>query len=84
MQNDKKAFLNGIAGKLAILVGGAIAATGASATPFTPTAPFLESGTVSSPSAASQRTLAPKLLLKQQGETFKMIAQHDSHSSSAY
>ena len=33
MQSDKKMFLSGIVAKLAVLVGGAIAATGVSAPP---------------------------------------------------
>ena len=42
MQNDKKQFLNGIAGKLAILLGGAVAATGVNALPLTAVAPLHE------------------------------------------
>ena len=48
MQNDKKLFLSGIAGKLAVLMGGAIAATGANASPFTAAVPHPETNTISS------------------------------------
>jgi hypothetical protein len=81
MQNDKKLFLSGIAGKLAVLVGGAIVATGVNASPFAAAVPGPGANTLSLPSAAGLKPLAPKLILKQQHEGFKMIASHDSHSS---
>ena len=71
MQSDKKMFLSGIAAKLAILVGGAIAATGANALPVTAVVPHPETNTISSPSATTQKTLAPKLILKQQNESLR-------------
>jgi hypothetical protein len=83
MQNDRKLFLSSIMGKLAILVGGAIAVTGVNASPFAQAASLPGTNSLSSPSAVAQRTMAPKLILKQQNESFKMIAQHDSHSSHA-
>ena len=66
MKKDRKLFLGSIVGKLAILMGGAIAATSGNASAFVPVAPLPEANTLSSPSAAAQKTLAPKLILKQQ------------------
>jgi hypothetical protein len=79
MQSDKKQFLNGIASKLAVLLGGAVAATGLNASPVAAVMPETQTNAVTS--VRTPRTLTPKLILKQQSEGFKMIASHDSHSS---
>jgi len=81
MESDRKTFLSGIAGKLAVLVGGTIAATGINAPAIAAGVPYTDTNSVSSPSPAGLKPLAPKLILKQQNEGFKMIASHDSHSS---
>jgi hypothetical protein len=81
MLSDNKKFLGRIAGKLAVLVGGTIAATGANAS--APTAVLLlpDTNTMSSPSDATLKPLAPKLILNQQQQGNQMAQNHDSHSS---
>jgi hypothetical protein len=70
-------FLTGISRKLALLVGGSLAL--APAMPTTAAASPDQERTQLSNSTA--RPLPQKLILKQTGAGYKMIAQHDSHSS---
>jgi hypothetical protein len=81
MRGDGKKFLSDIASKVAVLMGGAVAATSVNALASAPVLPPSNTNTVSAPSASTLRSLAPKLILKQQKDGFKMIASHDSHSS---
>ena len=76
MQSDRKKFLSGIAGKLAVLLGGAVAATGAGASPVAAVLPHTDTNAAFSRNDATSRSLAPKLILKQQNESFRMIASH--------
>jgi hypothetical protein len=52
MQNDKRQFLKGIAGKLAVLMGGVVAATGVNASPSPAVVPPHETNTITSAEAA--------------------------------
>lgn len=81
MLRNQKKFLSGIASKLALLAGGAIALTATGTTAQT-IATTTDLGTESVASAQSVGLRMPaKLILKQQRSGFRLLAQHDSHSS---
>ena len=77
----KSTLFSGIAAKLSVLVGGAIAVTGAHAYSVSPATPVNDPNELPMLSNNALKTLPPKLILKQQRSGFRMIAQHDSHSS---
>ena len=78
-----KGLLSGLSGKLAILVGSGLAIlSGAPKLDAKVPLPDLPQGTTTEASPSSiARPLPPKLVLKQMRNGYKMLAQHDSHSS---
>lgn len=80
---DRRKLLEGIAQKLPVLLGGAVAVSSAHA--MTPTTVATESTTtVASPATTTTSTTALKLILRQaNGEDVRLVASHDSHSSHA-
>jgi hypothetical protein len=80
--SDKNRLLGGITAKLSMLMGGAIAVTGAQAsTPPVQGSLAEPSNNLTISAEKVGRDLPAKLTLKQQNNGFKLIAQHDSHSS---
>lgn len=79
-----KGFLEGIAGKLSILLGGAVAISGMSAAAITTAVPLSQTNAATFPMVKQNvRNLPGKLILKQQRSGYRMIASHGSHSSHA-
>lgn len=81
MSNGSKLTLAGIRGKVALLLGGSLAAMGANAS-IASQQPFRALDSQNQPSGSrNSRPLAAKLILKQQKVGFKMVASHESHTS---
>jgi len=78
---DKSKFMARIASKLAILVGGVIAATGTQVPAIASTMTQGNSISGESASRATLKSMPAKLILKQQKQGFRMLASHESHSS---
>lgn len=80
---DRRKLLEGIAQKLPVLLGGAVAVTSAHA--LTPATGASDNASlVASPTATARSTTAPKLILRQaNGDDVRLVASHDSHSSHA-
>ena len=76
-------LLRSIAGKLAVLAGGAVAVSGAGASTVPTSVPNNEFGTFSQSGPVVRTSMPAKLILKQRSGGFQMIASHDSHSSHA-
>lgn len=79
--SDRKSFFSGIAGKLSILTGGAVALVNGVALPALPTTTPNDTDVTTLSASGTSKSLPPKLTLKQQKSGFKMIANHVSHSS---
>ena len=82
--SDRRKLLAGIAQKLPLLLGGALAVSYAHGVTMTP-APTTSTRYASPVGDAASRPAPPKLILKQRanGDGFRLIAQHGSHSSHA-
>ena len=78
---DNKIFLNSIVTKMVILSSGSIALTTLNAIAQPVSIPPGNSSASSDPALNAGRQIPAKLILKQQSSGFKLIAQHDSHSS---
>lgn len=82
--NKWKVLLSGISGRLALLIGGglAILAGGrAGVANAAPTAPEIGPQESHVTLVSAPKQLPPKLILKQMGDGYKLVAQHASHSS---
>lgn len=77
----RKRLFGGIAAKLSVLMGTAIAVSNAPAYLVPAAASQIDSNELPMLSNSARKSLPPKLILKQQRSGFRMIAQHDSHSS---
>jgi hypothetical protein len=77
---DRRKLLEGIAKKLPVLLGGAVAVSSVHAMP---PATVSNASSVASPAVSASSTTAPKLILRQAqtGEDVRLVASHDSHSS---
>jgi hypothetical protein len=78
---DKKDFFSGIVSKLTMLMGGAVLLTGAQASATSTPVLSVEPNGISLEAGGAPKPLPAKLILKQQSNGFKLVAQHSSHSS---
>ena len=74
--SDKKSLFSGIASKISILMGGAIAVTGAQASVVPATTTGIDAQTFTVATASTRKPLPAKLILKQQKNGFHVKA-HD-------
>jgi len=79
--SDKKSLFSSIAGKISILMGGAIAITGAQASVVPATTTGIDAQTFAIAAASTRKPLPAKLILKQQKSGYQLVASHQSHSS---
>jgi hypothetical protein len=77
-----KSILSKVSGKLAVLIGGGLAIlNGNPKLDAKIVTPDLSQGITTQALSGLRKTLPAKLTLRQVGDSYKIIAQHESHSS---